>query len=286
MTDHDDPGTSEADLLTQPPVQRYMIVCVAGLLAITVVLLQRDLGWWSLFPLLVGGASMMARWSVGPPTTLFLVAVLVAFEATLNGRYWHVRERPSSPGMDLLLCAGVLVYVVSSYRLLSLVQAIFPHDPHRPPGIRQASDQGAARENARPPLDRGRRRPPQRRSVHLASSVEIVLFFLGLALVLGLAVVLWIGIVHSPPPRHLRPWYWRGNHLLWWRALHVAWVLLLIPILSALVRGYLGLRNGTPEEALVYLQDQLWRETRSEQANLNRWLVWKRLLFQKRKEKT
>jgi hypothetical protein len=30
----------------------------------------------------------------------------------------------------------------------------------------------------------------------------------------------------------------------------------------------------SPEEAALYLQDELWRQTRREQARLNRWLAW------------
>jgi hypothetical protein len=43
--------------------------------------------------------------------------------------------------------------------------------------------------------------------------------------------------------------------------------------------------RATPEEALLYLQDQLWRETARDQGRLNRWLVWARLRGRARKEK-
>jgi hypothetical protein len=46
----------------------------------------------------------------------------------------------------------------------------------------------------------------------------------------------------------------------------------------------LGRRRAPTEENLLYLQDQLWQQTRHEQATLNRWLVWARLRWQRRKE--
>jgi hypothetical protein len=44
--------------------------------------------------------------------------------------------------------------------------------------------------------------------------------------------------------------------------------------------------RATPEEALLYLQNQLWRETARDQGRLNRWLAWARLRGRARKEKS
>jgi hypothetical protein len=46
---------------------------------------------------------------------------------------------------------------------------------------------------------------------------------------------------------------------------------------TAALLGYLRWARATPEESLLYLQDQAWAATRSEQRRLNRWLIWARL---------
>jgi len=52
------------------------------------------------------------------------------------------------------------------------------------------------------------------------------------------------------------------------------------------VLAYARQASATPEEALLYLQDQVWRDTRCEQSRINRWLVWARLRWQRRKERS
>ena len=38
--------------------------------------------------------------------------------------------------------------------------------------------------------------------------------------------------------------------------------------------AYLGQYRLTADEAALYLQDELWRQTRREQSRINRWLAW------------
>jgi hypothetical protein len=61
-----------------------------------------------------------------------------------------------------------------------------------------------------------------------------------------------------------------------WQALLLLWAGGLGLALAASVLGYLGWSRATPEESRLYLQDQLWRETRAEQGEVNRWRVWAR----------
>jgi len=53
---------------------------------------------------------------------------------------------------------------------------------------------------------------------------------------------------------------------------------------AGITASYVRLASATPEESLLYLQDQSWRHTRREQGNLNRWLTWARLRVQRKKE--
>ncbi len=50
--------------------------------------------------------------------------------------------------------------------------------------------------------------------------------------------------------------------------------------------AYLDWATATPEEHLLFLQDLAWRETRLEQNQIHRFLVWARLRAQRRKEQS
>jgi hypothetical protein len=65
------------------------------------------------------------------------------------------------------------------------------------------------------------------------------------------------------------------------RTLRIIWVVLAVVGATVVVAGYLRQAAATPEEALVYMQDVVWRATRREQSHLNRWLAWARLRAQR-----
>jgi hypothetical protein len=77
------------------------------------------------------------------------------------------------------------------------------------------------------------------------------------------------------------------NELNWpaplWRTLVLFWTIGLVLLVGAGLIDYLGRRALSPDESAVFLQDQLWQETRGEQRRLGRWLAWARLR-QRRKE--
>ena len=60
------------------------------------------------------------------------------------------------------------------------------------------------------------------------------------------------------------------------------WVFGLLLVLAAGAVAYLGQQRLTPEEAAMFLQDELWRQTRREQARLGRWLAWATLRRRRR----
>jgi hypothetical protein len=69
-----------------------------------------------------------------------------------------------------------------------------------------------------------------------------------------------------------------------WRVLRLIWMLVLVLTATAVVVGYRRMTAATPPESLLYLQDEVWRKTRREQSNLNRWLMWARLRSRRNKE--
>jgi len=94
----------------------------------------------------------------------------------------------------------------------------------------------------------------------------MALLVLALPLWTGLAVVVWGWMIDSAPAL--------GMSVKSWRTLRVSWAVLAVVTATAFVAGYVRRATATPEESLLYLQDQLWRSTRHEQGTLNRWLVW------------
>jgi hypothetical protein len=101
---------------------------------------------------------------------------------------------------------------------------------------------------------------------------------LALPLWTGLAIAVWGWMIETAPLLEMP--------VKVWRTLRIAWLVLAVLATTATVAGYLRWATATPEESLLYLQDQLWRPTRGEQGSLNRWLVWARLRAQRKKERS
>jgi hypothetical protein len=256
----------DADPQAHPAVRQYVLVCVSALVVVVMVLAVRGSGWTALLPLLAGGAAAVAGWSAGPLLVIACVGVLLRVRA----REMHsglIQGLPDALPLDLALAAAVLVYVVAQYRIQSLLRHVFPPDPRRRPLRR--------RPTARllPPVH-------EPRSPDLVGPGEAARLVLGLLLVAGLAAMLWAVLSQWPPP-------W-GFGRRAWVLLVLAWSGLAVVGMAFAVAGWQRMDRACPEEALMYLQDQLWRETRREQSRLNRWLVWARLRRQRaaRREKT
>jgi hypothetical protein len=82
----------------------------------------------------------------------------------------------------------------------------------------------------------------------------------------------------EPPPAwlDLDPTLWRLLLLVWGMGLGLAG-------LHAFL-SYVGRIQASREESLLYLQDQLWSQTRGEERRINRWAVWGRLRRQRKEE--
>jgi hypothetical protein len=91
------------------------------------------------------------------------------------------------------------------------------------------------------------------------------------------AALLWLALSTAEPPPAMAPGVWRGVLLVF-----------VIGLTAAVLAGaaaYVAWASATPEEHLLYLQDQLWRETRREQNRVSRFLTWARLRVQRREER-
>ncbi len=270
----------------EDPGHNYTIVSLFALVAITSVLLHIGVGIWCLLPALVGLIAVATHWRAGPQLVLVSLACLLVMHREgldpyrflmgflLGGResiaFFRDRQawRDSTIFFDLVLCMGVLAFTVAHYRSLSLAHHIFPPDPRR-------------REP--PPASPSRRRKPvsrvveQKRTSATVRQREFVALLVSLPLWAGLAYLLWQLLTDEgdefPKPDQSM-----------WHATVLIWTIGAIVAVSVVVLRYMGQYQTTAEENQLFLQDEVWRETRREQSRLNRWLVWARRRWQRRKE--
>lgn len=293
----------------EPAARTYWMVCLGALLVLAVALLARNLGAWSLLPLLAGIVSLIFRWRSGPlliilmlgwvlyserlglsPLALIEFVVLSVSRLILGGRPppWPALLTFGVGGAsrlsDLVLCGAVLAYTAAHYRLLGLTVLLYPIDP------------GPAGKPGARPLAAGE----ARRSGASAPPREIVLLLALLPIWVAAAGLGWKWLAdRRPPVLELPPELWRGLDPQFqpsggrivlelpgalWRAMLLAWALGLGGLVIAAVVGYLAQRRMSAAEAELYLQDVAWRETCREQRQLGLWLAWGRLR-QRRKEK-
>lgn len=254
-------SSTPPELRSHPAVKNYTLFCLMALFVLVVCLADRRLGWWCLTPALIGSLTLLTHWSYGPPMVLLSLLGLLGVYAPRspwNNAAWSHFQTPRM--MDLVLCIAVLAYVLGHYRLLSLMRNIFPPDPRR-----RSVDSS------------------QRRSADLVSSWEMALLGLSLPLWMGLTMMLWtLGMVElkAPAPRELEA----EPLLATLRELGPVWACLVVVAAVGTAVSYLRWTTATPQEQLVFLQDQCWRHTRREQGLLNRWLMWARSRAQRKKE--
>jgi hypothetical protein len=250
--------------------RHYSLLCLAGLGVTAIALFLRGLETLALLPALAGVLAMMFRWRGGALVVLLVVAWLLA---ALRWPVYHpafvVQEivrwfqllfglrpflylRPallrSYEGFelaDVLLCGGVLTYVAAHCRLLSVTWRIFPADPRR-----------------RSPHDA----PEERRSGRLVNGQEILVLLASLPTWVGLAWLCWRWVERKETELDIDD--------RWWRLMVLVWLFGLIFLVAAGALRYLGQRTMQAEEAALFLQDTLWRETSREQRRINRWIAW------------
>jgi hypothetical protein len=267
---------TELPVAAPPPddgVRHYTFLSLTALGAIVLALFWHGLDALSLLPALVGALALMLRWRGGAVWVLLMVAYLLAAQRwpVLHpafiaqeiawllypvgfGQWQRVYLRPaligpsSEFGMpDLLLGAGLFAYLAGHYRLLSVAINIFPADPRR----------------------RGKRDPEaERRPPRLATGREILTLLAAWPIWTGLAWLCWRWLEHKETTLDIADYSWQAMVLAWL-------VGLLFLVASALVR-YGAQHQMRPEEAALFLQDTLWRETSREQRRINRWIAWAR----------
>jgi hypothetical protein len=268
--------------IEQPPAMRhYGLLCIMMLLVMTALLMEHVPDIWTALPLLFGAAFLLIQWRDAPAVVLLLVGWLLASEGqyglprdvandlVMRDFRSFARESRKVPAFDdFLLAAAFLVYAAAHYRFVGFTRNVFPLD------TRQQPYAGLAFGDRRRLLEE-----PQRRSPETLTAKEFGLLAAGVPLWICGAAVLWWWLMEDQPRDYV-------FELVLAAALKLLY-LFGVPLL--LFRAGIAYSNSVRAqraENVLYLQDQLWRETRREQSRLNRWLAWARFRARRREERT
>jgi hypothetical protein len=263
-----------------PVVRLYLLLGAAGLAGLVIALIGRGLGELSLVPALVGAVALLVNRGPGPLVLLVGMLLMEAALARMHGVSGlllgrggvSLSARDAAGLGDLLLAAGGLAFCVAHARLQALLGPVFPPASGRGGGRRK----GGPAAPAWPGGDEG----PHPRPLASVGEGELARAALLVPVWCGVAFLLWQGLSALRPPRVFEE-VLRG----WARGLMAWWFLAAPAAAAALALAYRRLARASPEEARLYLQDQLWRETARDQDRLSRWLVWARLRAQRRRER-
>jgi hypothetical protein len=252
-----DPATSPAEAA----IRKYELLCLGSLLVLLVILVERGFGWWSILPILVGVAGLLRPGPLGVPLVLLALAIVTLDAPNLmvslfSSREWVIFPEDSDALGDFLLCAAVLGYAAGQSRLQGLNRQVVPIDP------------------------RLRGKAARQRSGRTLLPGEMTWLLVSLPFWAVLASLVWELLPDDWQALGLAPHFWRLVFIVWLCALAVMLKAIVVAMLSWEQRG------RTVEEAVLFLQDVFWRETRREQRRLYRWLARERLRHERRKERT
>lgn len=254
----------------QHPLPRFYASAVIGSLLITaLILFERNMNLVAFVLLLLGAFGLYSRWRMVPiALLLFLTFALILrayghdfFSFLYRAIFPWMRIRgyggdyEAEPLLDAIMALALLVYLMGQYRLTGFLTQALPQEG------RLASDRQR-------PILRGL--PPTEGGEGLGGLTLMVI-------VLILAIFTWVLITATEPPTEMS--------LTVWRTLLLAWILGTSLILGSTLLRIAFFRAAPPEVHEMYLQDTLWRETRSELSRVHRWSMKYRLRAQKRREK-
>jgi hypothetical protein len=247
-------ATPSWTLWREPGVKYYLGLCVAGLGLSFLVLNHRGLSFASaVLPMLVGAAGVAIGWERTPLVYLMMLAGVISVEpnrglmSSIGGNSWLT---------DLLLCCGALAFVSAQYRLQGLLKNIFPQ------ALKPGQDAAATLARGPTPSALPRR---DARAVTPREVGSLLLALPAWALAAHLVANLLPTTFGNPG---LRPAAWRAMTLLW--------MLGVAALVIAGIFDYFQRRQMTGAEAMLFLQDEVWRQTRGEQRRINRWVAWMR----------
>lgn len=240
-----------------PDTRHYMALCGFCLAVIFLVQVQAGNIVVNALAVLVGAMALFGKLRAGPILVAVLVAVAQLSRQVLPGMVLDVdRPRSAMKLMDVLLCAAVLGYVAGHYRLQSVWHRLLPMDirqrfgpPRRDFWLRKRS----------PTFKEAR--PASQITAHEIAWLVICLPIWAVLAQMGLALL----------PKEMGA---LGLPVRLMQLLTLLWLLGVGFLVAGTLLAYLKHRGYDAAAAQMYLQDQLWRDTRGEQRRVNRWLSW------------
>jgi len=239
----------------------YMGLC--GICLGIIFLVQLEEGLWlpNLLCFTVGFAILFFKMRIGPLLfVIFVAGAQLALHASMNGFSGPSPDRVSIALTDVILCAALLGYVVSHYRLQSIWYHVLPTD------VRLLS--GSPRRvfpwiMKRVPMVEEKRSSTQVTPWEIAWLV-VTLPVWAIIAQMSLALVPQDSSILGIPPH-------------WFRILLFLWLLAVgFWVVHSFLQLWKHLRHDR-FKAQLYLQDLLWQDTRGEQRRVNRWLAWWKL---------
>jgi len=250
-----------------PGLQSYVFTGLAALAMVFAVMFLRGSDLGGLILLLVGAAGIVFRRTAMPALFLLILTYFLIFPDGLPwiGQDWP--ERPQSLQLDhLLLVGSVIVYLSCHYRVYGLTKQALPYESRYP----------------------RRGEAPIRRDAALIRAEEIpILLGVTVGVILAGQGVWWVISHIEPDPLANIPFRVvnRAPNAPWdaefpppgiTRGIILAGILAVGALLARGVFGYWWLRQLTPAEAGMVLQDTNWDETRREPSRLEVWRAWAR----------
>lgn len=253
----------------------YSLLCGAAIVCMFWALLKLGVGYWGLFPVIVGLASVLVRWRLGSVMLLVIVAVLLMSKQI----YFHGIETVAPTRLpDLVLCGSVMAYVAGHYRLLGCIGPLFPPLPRmiEPEIGMQRSESGSRKQGPEIEAQKSKSKTQNLEPTARPCEAELAALLLMVPVCAGWAALLGGWLWQQRPELGLPLGLWQLILLIWLLGLGFF-------VMFTVSRQWQNLRM-TEEEAGLVLQDVFWQETRAEQRRINYWLAWARARARKRKD--
>jgi hypothetical protein len=223
------------DTWRQPGTFHYVLFCAGGMVAVFLAMLPYHFRVWALLPIAVGLLGAFTRLGA----ILFAVAVALALSFS---QHLPFGQRALLRIPELIAAGGVLAYAIGHYRLQVIQLHAFAEGKKEP-----ASDQ------------------PRRRHPRWVTSTELGQALLALPTAAIVAQIVWFLLMRMPA--RLR---WREV----WPFIVAVWILAIVFAVVGGAFAWWRRQQMTVEEATLFLQDQLWQDTRRDQRRVARWLAW------------
>lgn len=279
MSSAEEPDDDDIELVSEPPhpdsiqwlffdpgVRNYVFAGFGALAMIFVILFSLGGLPGAVMIVLLGVAGLLLRWSAVPPFVLIILFWFMVFPYGLPPGYEDSYEIINGRFRvaDVILVFSVVVYVSCHYRLLGLSKQAMPFD-------------GPTKRKGEKPY----RRPP---TLILAGEIGRLLAMVGAVVIAGqLAWIIVTSLEADPgsfiplkPLEDSRNVYRRNGgsgemSLGLNRFIVLTGMLFFTVVFARLIFGYWRLRELSPVEAGMILQEAGWDENRREHMRLEKW---------------